>query len=79
MRSHVRTHAARDFACREDQTQLLDAEGGVYRLSGCGLEASYTCTEDIGLNARCQRLYLTEVAEETAPKTPAGSSLAKSK
>ena len=77
MRSQVKTRAARDFSCREDQTQIVDAESGVYRLSGCGLEASYHCTEDTGLNTRCQRLYLSKVADP-AQKPQSGSDLAKS-
>jgi hypothetical protein len=76
MSSHVRSHAARDFSCREEQTQIVDAEAGVYRLSGCGLEASYYCTDDNSLNARCQRLYLSKV-NEPASKPRVGSSLAK--
>lgn len=75
--SQVRTRAARDFSCGEDQTEIVDAEAGVYRIAGCGLEASYHCTEDTGLTPRCQRLYLSKV-EERAPKPKAGASLAKS-
>jgi hypothetical protein len=77
MSSQVRSRAARDFSCREDQTQIVDAEAGVYRISGCGLEASYHCSDDTGLNMRCQRLYLSKVDEPTAPKAQPGSSLAK--
>ena len=77
MRSQVRTRAARDFSCQEEQTEIVDAEAGVYRLSGCGLEASYHCTEDNQFNARCQRLYLSK-AEPPAPKPGVGGALAKS-
>jgi hypothetical protein len=76
MSSQVRSRAARDFSCGEEQTQIVDAEAGVYRLSGCGLEASYHCTDDTSLNARCQRLYLSKVNAPT-PKAAPGSSLAK--
>lgn len=77
MSAQVRSRAARDFSCREDQTQIVDAEANVYRISGCGLEASYHCTDDTRLNASCQRLYLSKVSEPAAPKPEAGSSLAK--
>jgi hypothetical protein len=77
MQSQVRTRAAHEFSCQEDQTRIVDAEAGVYRISGCGLEASYHCTEDNSLNTRCQRLYLSKV-EEPAAKPVSGSSLAKS-
>jgi hypothetical protein len=76
MSSQVRSRAARDFSCGEEQTQIVDAEANVYRLSGCGLEASYHCTDDSSLNARCQRLYLSK-ANDPAPKAAAGSTLAK--
>jgi hypothetical protein len=77
MGSQVKSRAAHDFSCGEDQTQIVDAEGGVYRISGCGLEASYQCTEDTGFNTLCQRLYLSKV-EEPVEKQQTGSSLAKS-
>jgi hypothetical protein len=78
MTSQVKDRAARDLSCGADQTQVVDAEGGVYRIAGCGLEASYHCTEDTGLNTRCQRLYLTKTAPEPATKPGGGSDLAKS-
>ena len=78
VKSQVRTRAARDFSCQEDETQIVDADRGVYRISGCGLEASYHCTEDSSLNARCQRLYLSKAEPPAAAKPGTGSTLAKS-
>jgi hypothetical protein len=75
--SQVRTRAAHDFSCREDQTRIVDAEAGVYRIAGCGLEASYHCSEENGASQRCQRLYLSKAAEPE-PKRRPGSTLAKS-
>lgn len=79
MRTQVRTRAARDLSCGQEKTRILDAEAGVYRISGCGLEASYRCTEDMGLNTRCERLYLSKVTgSEPAAKPQPGTDLAKS-
>lgn len=75
--SQVRTRAARDLACGEDQTQIVDAEAGVYRITGCGLEASYHCTDDSNFSARCQRLYVSKV-EDREPKPRSAANLAKS-
>ena len=64
-----KTRAARDFSCGEAQTRSSTPRPGVYRIAGCGLEASYHCTEDRALNARCQRLYLSKV-ERAGPSKP---------
>jgi hypothetical protein len=79
--THVRTRAARDLSCGEAQTRIVDAESGVYRISGCGLEASYHCSESgTTLNMRCERLYLSKAEDSSTPtKTVAGSSLAKTR
>jgi hypothetical protein len=75
--ANVRSRAARDFSCREDQTRVVDEESGVYRITGCGLEASYQCRENgTTLSTRCEQLYVAKLP--TAPeKLGAGSSLAK--
>ena len=78
MKSQVRSRAARDFSCGEDQTQIVDAQAGVYRIAGCGLEASYHCTEDSGLTPRCQRLYLSKIEPQPPAKPKSGAALAKS-
>ncbi len=77
MGSQVKTRAARDFSCGEAQTRILDAEAGVYRITGCGLEASYHCTEDRTFNTRCERLYLSKVADPAPGKSPSAANLAK--
>lgn len=77
MHTQVKSRAAHDFSCGVEQTQIVDAEGGVYRLEGCGFQASYHCTEDSGLKMQCQRLYMSEIAEPV-DKPENGSSLAKS-
>lgn len=80
MTTHVRSRAARDMACGEDDTRVIDSESGVYRVSACGQEASYQCLEDpTSLGVHCQRLYTAAEKGEPAPQKPqAGSSLAKS-
>jgi len=74
---HVRTRAARDFSCNKSETKIVDDESGVYKVTGCGLQASYECHEDnMSLNMRCQQLYVSKLP--TAPeKQTSGSSLAK--
>ncbi|MFI5308377.1 MAG: hypothetical protein ACHQ53_13540 [Polyangiales bacterium] len=73
----VRTRAARDFSCAEAQTKIVDGESGVYKVAGCGLQASYECHEDgTSLSMRCQQLYVSKLP--AAPEKPtSGSSLAK--
>lgn len=78
MGAQVKSRAARDFSCGEAQTHIVDAEAGVYRLTGCGLEASYHCTEDRTFNTRCERLYLSKVGDSVPAKSQPASSLAKS-
>ena len=75
--AQVKSRAARDFSCGEAQTRIVDAEAGVYRIEGCGLAASYQCTEDRAFNTRCQRLYLSKL-ETQEPKPQPSASLAKS-
>jgi hypothetical protein len=76
--TQVKTRAAREFACNEAQTQIVDAEAGVYRVAGCGLEASYQCSEDRTLHTVCQRLYLSKAGEPLPGKSEASATLAKS-
>jgi hypothetical protein len=76
MSTQVKARAARELACTEAQTKIVDAEAGVYRVAGCGLEAGYRCTEDRTLHTVCQRMYLSRVGERG--KTEAGAALAKS-
>jgi hypothetical protein len=77
MGAQVKHRAARDFSCAEAQTRIVDAEAGVYRIEGCGLEASYQCTEDRRFNMRCERLYMSKI-DARAPKQQSSTSLAKS-
>lgn len=76
--TQVKTRAARELACNESQTKIVDAEAGVYRVAGCGFEASYQCTEDRALNTVCQRLYLSKVSDPAPGKIDSGEPLAKS-
>jgi hypothetical protein len=81
MTSRVKSRAARDFSCNEDQTRIVDAESGVYRITGCGLVASYQCSETASLSTRCQQLYVTKADDSAAPvpaKDEAAASMAKS-
>jgi hypothetical protein len=77
MGSQVKSRAARDLSCGEAQTRIVDAEAGVYRITGCGLEAGYHCTEDRTFNTRCERLYLSKASEQPE-KSQAAANLAKS-
>ena len=73
---NVRKRAARDLACAD--TRVVDEDYGVYRVAGCGFEASYRCSEDVNLSTRCERLYVSKTETPAAPKAPPASNLAKS-
>jgi hypothetical protein len=76
--TNVRTRAARDLSCSEADTRIVDAQSGVFRITGCGLEASYHCAEDgMTLNMHCQQLYVEKQPESSTPKATSGASLAK--
>jgi hypothetical protein len=80
MNTHVRTLAARDLSCGEEHTRIVDSESGVYRMQGCGFEASYTCAETASLDIRCERIYIGKLDEAAGEEKPtSGSSLAKSR
>lgn len=55
LESKVRTRAASDFRCNEDQLRILDHESSVFRIAGCGEEATYVCTESRSFNVHCKR------------------------
>lgn len=80
MTARVKSKAARDFACNEDDTRIVDATEDVYRVTGCGMVASYQCSEKgTSLSMRCEQLYVNKAPdEESTPKGEPGSSLAKS-
>jgi hypothetical protein len=74
----VKSKAARDFACNEDQTRIVDAAEGVYRITGCGMVAGYQCSETANLSTRCEQLYVSKASDdEGAPKDSQTSSMAK--
>jgi hypothetical protein len=75
--TQVRSRAARDMSCGEKETRVVDGEGGVYRVLGCGLEASYVCSEDRTLSTHCKRIYMSKSEQSAAPKASPSSSLAK--
>ena len=78
MSSHVRSRAARDLSCSKEQTQIEDAESGVYRVTGCGLVAGYQCSDGSALSVHCDRLYLSKLPSGLEPKPGTSASLAKS-
>jgi hypothetical protein len=79
MSQRVKSKAARDFACNEDQTRIVDAAEGVYRITGCGMVAGYQCSETASLSTRCEQLYVSKAAdEESTPKLDPASNMAKS-
>jgi predicted RNA-binding Zn-ribbon protein involved in translation (DUF1610 family) len=55
LESTVRTRAAQDFRCSEDQLRILDREQTVFRIAGCGEVATYECTESRALAVSCRR------------------------
>lgn len=57
----------------------MDAEGGVYRLEGCGLVASYVCAENSALDMHCDRVYLGKIPDAPKGKVGGGSSFAKAR
>lgn len=74
----VKTKAARDLACNEADTRIVDAIEGVYRITGCGMVIGYQCTEAANLTTHCQQLYVSKVSDdEGAPKAEQASSMAK--
>lgn len=77
MKAQVRARAARDFACSEAETRIVDAVEGVYRLEGCGFEASYECRENATLDVTCQQLYMNKLSDRQEPKSRAGQGQAK--
>jgi hypothetical protein len=60
---HVRNQAAADMSCQPEQTQIVDAEVGIYLVRGCGQEASYKCPE---MGSHCRRLFLRVLPQEAA-------------
>jgi hypothetical protein len=63
----VRERAGNDLDCEEDRIYVEDAELGVYRLRGCGKEASYRCTDGRGIGeVSCVRLDRTDLVEPGA-------------
>jgi hypothetical protein len=78
MSQRVKSRAARDFACSEDQTRIVDAADGVYRVTGCGMVASYQCGETASLSMHCEQLYQSKAeGESDAPQGDDTSSMAK--
>ncbi len=51
----VRTRAAHDFHCQESDLKVVDREQTVFRIAGCGEEATYVCTESRNLRVSCKR------------------------
>jgi hypothetical protein len=68
LESRVRTRAAADFHCSEQQLEVLDRTERVFRVAGCGEEATYICQDDASLRTRCQRADWDE--HETAGMQP---------
>jgi hypothetical protein len=55
LESSVRTRAASDFHCDQSQLKILDQEQTVFRVAGCGSEATYVCSEGLSLRVHCKR------------------------
>lgn len=60
LESHVRTRAAHDFQCREADLRILDQAETVFRVAGCGHEATYVCSDNASLRTSCKRVAATE-------------------
>ncbi|HEY3357742.1 MAG TPA: hypothetical protein VGQ83_31100 [Polyangia bacterium] len=44
MAGTVQARAAVDFGCNESAVQVAELPGNAFRATGCGQEASYSCT-----------------------------------
>jgi hypothetical protein len=55
LESRVRTRAAADFHCNEQDLTIVDRETMVFRVAGCGEEATYICTDSANLRTHCKR------------------------
>jgi hypothetical protein len=53
--SLARTRAAADFHCSEEKLQVVDRLDSVFRIAGCGEEATYVCTDSASLHTHCKR------------------------
>jgi len=53
--AYVRSQGAADMSCQPEQTVIVDAEVGLYKVQGCGQEAGYRCPE---IGSHCRRMYL---------------------
>ncbi|HKP60066.1 MAG TPA: hypothetical protein VJV78_25250 [Polyangiales bacterium] len=56
LESTVRTRAAADLHCGEDQLQIVDQESTVFRVAGCGEKATYICSDNASsFRTHCKR------------------------
>ena len=55
LESTVKTRAAQDFRCSEERLKIVDRESTVFRVAGCGSEATYVCKEGRNLRTTCQQ------------------------
>lgn len=55
MEDTVRARAAHDFHCGESQLRILDQADTVFRIAGCGSEATFVCNDTRGLRTQCKR------------------------
>ena len=66
METKVRTRAAHDFRCSEDQLRITDREETVFRIAGCGEEATYVCEDTRTLRTHCKRAVWSEPEPEVS-------------
>jgi hypothetical protein len=62
----VKTRAAQDFRCSEDQLKIVDRESTVFRIAGCGTEATYVCKEGRNLRTTCAKADWEQTREGKA-------------
>jgi hypothetical protein len=55
LESRVRRRAAADFHCREQDLKIIDRQEPVFRVAGCGEEATYICSDSANLRTHCKR------------------------
>lgn len=67
--AYVRSQAAADMSCQPEQTVIVDAEVGVYRVQGCGQEAGYRCPE---MGSHCRRMFVKPLPKQADTAGAAG-------
>lgn len=69
--ARARATAARDLSCSEAEIRIVDSSYGLYRIRGCGIEATYECAENRAtLRLRCRQIASHEWMAPDASSAP---------